>query len=380
MLNQVRVIEIGQAFSAPFAAEILGFLGAEVIKIERPGGDDTRGWGEHYKDGSSITFHMVNRNKKSVVLDLKDSQDKARLDELIGTADVFVHNLRPGSAENLGLGSETLCKRFPRLIYAELGAFGHVGPKRHEAGYEMLMQAFSGIMSITGETDGIPVRSGPSICDFGSGMWLALGVVAALNQRFQTGKGCVVNTSIYETALNWLLVASGDYLAYGRSPVRGGNGHPAIVPYGLFQTKDGALILGAGNDRLFAKLLKVFNREDLLDNPRFQTNAVRVRNRKLVEGEIAAIFVNETTQHWISALTEADVPCSALQTVPEALEHPQTKALKILQATHDHPELRFIGMPLSFNGERPELRTTAPSAGEDTEEVLGLLGMNASAS
>ncbi len=374
MLDNIRVIEIGQAFSAPFAAQILGFLGAEVIKIERPGGDDTRDWGERLADGSSMIFHSVNRNKKSVVLDLKNPDDKARLEELIGTADVFVHNLRPGSAEKLGLGGESLLEKFPRLIYAELGAFGHLGPMRHEAGYEMLMQAFSGIMSITGEADGIPVRCGPSICDFGSGMWLALGMVAALNRRLQTGEGCIVSSSIYETALNWISVASGDYLGHAKEPERVGNGHPALCPYGLFQTKDSALILGAGNDRLFEKLVKVLNREDLMDDPRFQTNGARIKNRKVVEGEIAAILLRDATQHWVSVITEAGVPCSPLNTIPEALEHPQTKALKILQAADNSPELQFIGLPLSFNGERPKLRNAGPNIGEDTEAVLGSAG------
>jgi formyl-CoA transferase len=241
----------------------------------------------------------------------------------------------------------------------------------HEPGYEMLMQAFSGIMSITGETDGDPVRCGPSVCDFGSGMWLALGVVAALNRRLQTGEGCIVNTSVYEAALNWILVASGDYLGHGKEPVRVGNGHPAICPYGLYRTKDGALILGVGNDRLFAKLVKVLNRENLLDDPRFRTNTARISHREVVEEEIAGVFSQNTTRHWISVLTGAGVPCSPLHTVPEALEHPQTKALKILETAEDAPELRFIGLPLSFNGVRPGLNEAAPNVGEDTDAVLG---------
>ncbi|MGO1118851.1 CaiB/BaiF CoA transferase family protein [Rhodovibrionaceae bacterium A322] len=370
MLTGLRVIEIGQAFSAPFGAEILGFLGAEVIKIERPGGDDTRSWGQEFKDGASITFHVVNRNKKSVVLDLKDPRDKAALEELIGSADAFIHNMRPGAAERLGLGSETLRSKFPRLIYAEIGAFGHKGPMKSEAGYEILMQAFSGIMSITGDPDGMPVRSGPSICDFGSGMWLALGVLAALNQRQQTGQGCVINTSIFETGLNWALVASGGYLAQGQPPQRIGNGHPDLVPYGLFPSKDGALIIGAGNNRLFEKLIKVLGCESMMDDPRFQTNSTRIKHRQEVQEIISAALHKDTTDNWLIRLKEAGVPCSPVQSVPQALDHPQTQALDILQSTADSPDLRFIGLPLSFDGKRPDLRSTIPAAGASNDEIL----------
>lgn len=371
MLNGIRVVEIGQALSAPFASETLGFLGAEVIKVERPSGDDTREWGEPYRDGSSVIFHMVNRNKKSVVLDLAQSGDREKLLAVIGSADVFLHNLRPGSAERMGLGAEALRRQFPKLIYGELGAFGNRGPLRDGAGYEMLMQAFSGIMSITGEPEGVPVRAGPSICDFGSGLWLALGVLAALLKRQQTDAGCTVSTSIYETGLFWSLLPSADYVGHGRQPGRVGNGHPAITPYGLFETGDGSLILGAGNDRLFARLARALDREELAADPRFKENRSRLKHRRVIEGLVAEILLGNTTEHWMSVLSAAGVPCSPVQSVPEAIEHPQTKALGILQQSEGAPDLRIVGLPLSFDGERPALRTSAPKLGADNETVLG---------
>ena len=371
MLNGVRVVEIGQALSAPFASETLGFLGAEVIKVERPSGDDTRVWGEQYRNGSSVIFHMVNKNKKSVVLDLTQFADKKRLLAVISSADVFLHNMRPGSAEKMGLGAEALRQKFPKLIYGELGAFGNKGPLRNEAGYEMLMQAFSGIMSITGEPNGLPVRAGPSICDLGAGMWLALGILAALLKRQQTGKGCTISTSIFETALFWSLLPSADYVGHGRLPERAGNGHPAITPYGLFETSDGSLILGAGNDRLFAKLAKALDREDLAADPRFKENQSRLKHRRVIEGLVAEKLLGDTTDHWVSVLATAGVPCSPLQTVPEAIEHPQTTALGILQQSEGAPDLRIIGLPISFDGERPALRTSAPALGADNKAVLG---------
>lgn len=367
MLNGIRVIEIGQAFSAPFGAEILGFLGAEVIKIERPGGDDTRGWGQPFKGDSSMTFCIVNRNKKSVVLDLKQDADREKLDSLIATSDVFLHNLRAGAAEKLGFGAEQMMKKYPALIYAELGAFGNVGPLKEAPGYEMLMQAFSGIMSITGEVDGSPVRAGPSICDFGSGMWLAIGVLTALIERQKTGKGTVVSTSLYEAALNWLLVASGEYFAHGQVPGRVGNGHPDIAPYGLYYTQDGSVILGAGNDRLFGKLAGVLGRNDLLDDERFTTNAARLRNRTALDAEIIDMFKAQTSAYWLQTLKNAGVPCSPVQTVSEALEHPQTAALGIIQHSEDSPDVGYIGLPINFNGERPKLRASAPDLGRDTD-------------
>ncbi len=371
MLKGIRVIEIGQAFSGPFGAEILAFLGADVIKIERPSGDDSRYWGEPVKDGAAYNYHAVNRNKKSVVLDFTKKEDMDALFGLITGADVLLHNLRPGTAEKLGIGGAEMTRRFPHLVYAELGAFGHLGPLRTEPGYEMLTQAFSGIMSITGEIDGPPVRAAPSICDFGAGMWLAIGVLAALHKRDREGVGCIVNTSIFETAMVWIAVAAGDYLCYGREPPRAGNQHPAVAPYGLFQTADGSIILGSANDRLFKRLAKALGREDFLQEPNYANNVLRVKYRKILEGQIAEIFLHHPSSHWMTLLTEAGVPCAQVQSVSEAIDHPQTIELGIIQTAADDPGFKTVGLPLSFDRRRPDIRRSAPPLGADTKAVLG---------
>jgi len=371
ILNGIRVIEIGQAFSGPFASEILANLGADVIKVERPdGGDETRHWGPPFWGEDAAVFHCINRNKRSVALDLKDADGIARCRELIGTADVLIHNLRPGALVKLGLGADTLTRDFPRLICAEISAFGHTGPLRMLPGYEILSQAFGGVMSITGESDRNPVRCGPSVCDFGSGMWLALGVLVALFHREQTGKGGLVQTSLLETALVWTAVSASSFLASGDDPVRMGAGHHLIAPYGYFETKTGPLMVACANDALFAKLVAAIDRPDLTEDERFRDNPSRVENKRLIEGMVADVLKEESQEHWFKFLNQAGVPCSPVNTIPEALSHEQTEALGMVLNDPENPDVKSVGFPISYNGRRPALRTGAPRLGADTESIL----------
>jgi len=371
ILEGIRVVELGQAFAGPFAAEILANLGAEVVKVERPnGGDETRRWGPPFWGEDAAVFHSINRNKRSVALDLKDAEDHALCDQLIGSADVLVHNFRPGALDRLGFGAEALANRHPRLIYAEISAFGHTGPLRNQPGYEILSQAFGGVMSITGEAERAPVRCGPSICDFGAAMWLAVGVLASLVRRSRTGRGGLVQTSLFETALSWTTVSASSYLASGNEPGRMGTSHHLVAPYGYFRSKTEPLMIACGSDALFVKLTKVLGCPELAEDPRFRDTSSRVKNKSLLE-----TLVNDRTQeqecdHWFSRLTEAGVPCSPVNTIPDALDHDQTEALGMLMTDPDDSEVKSLGFPVVFDGERPGLRRGAPKLGADTDEIV----------
>ena len=272
-LAGIKVIEVGQNIAGPYASEILASLGAEVIKIERPGtGDDARGWGPPFWRGTATTFQAMNHGKKSIALDLKQAGHVALLKQLAGEADVFVQNMRPGSLEALGLGPEVLRALNPRLVYCSLWAFGHKGPRRLAPGYEPMVQAFSGIFSINGPETAPPARVGMQVLDLGTGLWAALGCLAALLRRGTTGRGCVVDASLFETALGWLQVMMAGFHATGRQPARHRSGNPNVVVFQALQTADGEVVVAAANDRLFAKLARVAGREDWARDARFATN------------------------------------------------------------------------------------------------------------
>ena len=336
MLNDIKVVEIGQAFAGPFSTQILAHLGAQVVKVEHPGrGDEARRFGPPFWGEDAAVFHAINGNKTSVALDLKAPADLAACKALIAEADVLIHNLRPGALSRLGLGSGDLARDHPRLIYGEISAFGHVGPMKDQPGYEILAQAFGGVMSITGEADRDPVRCGPSLCDFGSGMWLAIGVLAALHRRAATGKGGLVQTSLFETALTWTTVQTASYLASGDEPVRTGASHALIAPYGFFATRTGPIMIACASDRVFERLAPALGRPDWPSDPRFADNPARVAHKPLIEGLVAEILAAEDQDHWFDILNAAGVPCSPVNTVPQALAHPQAEALGILQTDPD---------------------------------------------
>src|SRR3990172_1844137 len=281
-LQGITVVEIAQNLAGPIAAEILANLGAEVIKVERPEGDDARRWGPPFWKGVSPGFLAVNANKRSITLDLKEPADVEWLAGFIGRADVLVQNLRPGSLEGLGLGAETLRARYPRLVYCSVWAFGSTGPLRLKPGYEPMVQAFSGLMMMNGDEGGPPTRIGTSILDYGTGMWTALGALAGLVQRQHTGRGCVVDTSLLETGLAWLTGHFATYRVSGEVPPRHRTGSNRIVPFQGFETRTGPLIVAAGNDRLFAQLAQELGRPEWAGDPRFQTNAAPCANNNLL--------------------------------------------------------------------------------------------------
>ena len=367
MLAGLKVVEMGQNLAGPYGAQILADLGAEVIKVERPSGDDARGWGTRVTNDTTTMFMTMNRNKKSITIDMKTSEGRSQMQSLMMGADIFLHNMRPGSLANLGLDSTSVRNKFPSVIYCDIGAFGHLGPLKDQPGYEPLMQAYGGLVSINGHPDGPVARIAVSLIDIGTGMWTAIGALAALHNRHKTGKGCTINTSLYETALAWGNYHMAEYHMTGEVPVRQASGHPAVVPYQAFDGADGRFMILAGNDRLFEKLAHVLGKPEWVDDTRYKINQNRVKNRdKLIES-VQAIVCKEPRKSWVEKLQAAGVPSAPIQTIPEVLETPQTKALDILE---DVPgtTLKLVGMPVSFNGKRPIMRTVPPRLGSSNQD------------
>jgi crotonobetainyl-CoA:carnitine CoA-transferase CaiB-like acyl-CoA transferase len=374
-LEGIKVVELGSSVAAPYAGLVLAELGAEVIKVEKPGkGDDARGWGPPFHDGVGTIFRSLNRNKRSVVVDLADQAQRERLRRLIvEEADVLIQNMRPGQAEKLNFGAESLLADNSRLIHATIAAFGQVGPLSGRPGYDPLMQAFGGLMSVTGEEGRPPIRIGTSLIDMGSGMWVVIGVLAALLRRSITGKGGVVGASLYETALGWMLYHVTAYAATGEEPKPQGSGSPYIAPYGAFRTKDGTLIVTAGNNSLFQKLAAVLGHPQWADDLRFHTNGDRVRNRALLEDLMNESLSLKSTKQWIADLEAAGVPCAPIQTVGQVVTHEQTQALDILRRSADG-QLTFVGLPLTFEGGRPDRNEAVPDLGADNDVVFERAG------
>lgn len=369
-LTGIKVVEIAQNLAGPMAAEILAHLGADVVKIERPDGDDARRWGPPFWKGVSPAFLAVNANKRSITLDLKDARAVAWLTEFMGGVDVLVQNLRPGALEELGLGPEVLVARYPRLIYCSLWAFGRTGPRRLKSGYEPMVQAFSGLMMMNGDEGGPPTRIGTSVLDYGSGMWTAIGALAGLVQRERTGRGCVVDASLFETGLAWLKGHFASFRVSGEVPERHRTGSHRVVPFQAFDTKTGPIIITVGSDRLFARLAGALGRPEWITDPRFATNAARVVSRAELIPEIERILLTRTKGEWIDLLEAAGVPCAPINTLPEAVTEPQAEAIGMIQRVPGD-EYELVALPLSFDGVRPGIRRAPPRPGEHTGELMG---------
>jgi len=333
-------------------------------------GDDARKWGPPFWEGAAASFQPLNRNKQSAVCELRDPQQLAALKRLIRErADIVLQNLRPGQVGQLGLDGATLVAEKPGLIYCNLGAFGAVGPFKDRPGYDPLMQAFSGIMSTTGEPGRPPVRVGPSIVDLGTGMWAVIGVLTLLHQRRDTGKGGVVDVSLFETATSWVSLLVANYLASGEQPPKQGSGAIGIVPYRAYATRDGDLVVAAGSDGLFRRLAQVLGHPEWSDDPRFASNPQRVEHQAILYALIEEVMSGRSNGEWIALLEPAGIPCAPVQNIAQMLAHEQTKALGLLQ---DVPgsAMKLIGLPLSFDGVRPAIRSRPPRLGEHTDEII----------
>ena len=359
-LSGITVIEVAQNLAGPYCAEILATLGADVLKIERPGGDDARGWGPPFVGGAATAFQTVNRNKRSVTLDLRQPGDADRLRTLLATADVLVQNLRPGALDALGFDAATLRAANPRLVYCSLWAFGATGPMRMEGGYEPMVQAFAGLFGLNGTADGPPSRVGVQVLDLGSGLWAALGCVAALMRRVTTNEGATVDASLLETALGWMSVPFAAFAATGVPPPRSRTGNPKIVVFEALPTADRELVVAAANDRLFAKLAEVLGRPDWATDPRYADNAGRVAHKDAIITAIGAITRTQPSAHWAGLFRAAGVPFAPINELSDLLTDPQVAALGMLSRIPGL-DIPTIGLPLSFDGVRPAMRSAAPA-------------------
>ncbi|MEU7814321.1 CoA transferase [Pseudonocardia sp. NPDC049154] len=372
-LGGIRVLDVTTSVAGPFAALILGDLGADVLKVERRGsGDDTRRWGPPFWAGESPHFTALNRNKRSVALNLKDPADAETFGKLVDTADVLVQNLRPGALARNGFGPEEALRRNPRLIYCEMTGYGSGGPLADLPAYDPLMQAFSGLMAITGEDGGPPARIPVSILDQGTGMWAAIAVLDALRERDRTGSGTHLEVSLLGTALMWQPAQLGNYFANGTVPGRLGSGTIGIYPYAAFPTADGWVVISAGNQSLWLALCELLARPDLVTDPRFAENPDRVAHRDELFAELSKSLAERGTAAWVEALQAVGVPCAPIQTLDQVVAHEQVRGMGAIGAVaHPRiPDFRTVRLPLRNGGEYPALRRPAPLLDEHAPEWL----------
>ena len=381
-LADVLVADLTQNVAGPFCAQILGDMGAEVVKIERTGrGDDARAWAPPYWGEESATFMAVNRNKRSLAVDLKAPEGRAVVERLLARADVFVQSLRAGAVEELGLGWEHAREINPRLVYCSVTAFGTEGPLRDRPGYDPLMQAYGGIMSITGHPGAAPARVPVSLVDMGTGMWAVTAILGALRERDRTGHGAHVTTALFDTALAWTAFQANQYLGTGEVPQPQGSGTAMICPYEAFPARDAWVMIAAGSDALFVKACEALGVAGLAADPRFRDNPARVEHRKALVEALSAVTGPLDSADVLARLQRAGVPCAPINTLDRILAEPQTEASGMLVSVK-HPRLpdyKALGLPIRWNGERPGVTRVPPLLGEHTAEVLAELGYDAAA-
>ncbi|MFP4643698.1 MAG: CaiB/BaiF CoA transferase family protein [Spirochaetales bacterium] len=385
ILDGIRVLDLTQALAGPHCTQLLGDFGAEIVKIERPGtGDQSRGWGPPFKNGESTYFMGTNRNKKSLTLNLKQKEAREVLNRLIDGADVLIHNVpsERGRA-SLGIDADTVTSRNPRIVWTSISGFGLTGPEAEKPGYDVIAQAMSGTMALTGEAGSPPMRFPTPMADISTGMYATIAILAALYERKQSGKGQILDLALLDCQTTWLANVASAYLETGTPPAKRGNAHPNIAPYQPFQAADGWFILAAGTETHWQRLVNIVQEshpdagESLAgDEKRFERNADRVANREELERRLNEYFSRETVSVWIERLEGAGIPCGPILRPEETLEHPHIEARGMIQ-TMEHSvagTVRSIGNPMQFSRTPPAVEQAAPALGEQTEEILASAG------
>jgi len=374
LLTGIKVVEVGQALAGPLAGMIMADMGADVIKIEKPdGGDDARGWGPPFVDDTSVTFRAYNRNKRSVTLDIKDPADVEKLKDLARGADIMIQNLRPGIVDELGIGPDVMTAVNARLIYCSIWAFGFQGPMRLDPGFDPLVQAYGAVMTMTGRNDDPPTFCAPAINDKATGMWCVIGALGALEQRRRTGRGCVIDTSLFESAVGWVEGALNNHAFDGRMPERTGGASAVLVPYQTFETATKPICIAAGNDRLFVKFAQAAGHPEWSSDPRFDRGPKRAANRDLLVPIIQDVLLTASREEWVERLGKVGVPCAAVNDIADLAATEQLAAVD-LRRTLPRSGLDVIGLPISFDKRRPVPYRDAPTLGEHNAEVFGASG------
>ena len=377
ILAGMRVLDLTQNVAGPFCSQLLGDFGAEVIKVERPGGgDDSRSWRSPEPGSLSPHFIALNRNKRSICIDIGSDAGSAVVGRMTSTCQVFVHSMKPGSAEARGLGYEDLAKSNPGLVYCAISAYGEEGPLASLPGYDPVMQAFSGLMSLCGQAGDEPSRVPVSIVDVGTGMWAAIGILAACLERARTGQGMRVQTSLLETSLSWMNALIVAHALSGKAPQRMGTALANAAPYELFRTSDGYAMVAAPNDRLFTLVCRALGCEALAGDPRFATNALRLANRADLHRLMEETTSSQSVAKLVAALRELGVPCGEMNGFEQGLSHPQVRAVGMTGPWHEETGLpALVETPLRMNGQRSQARSAPPELGQDTQAVLREAGL-----
>lgn len=384
-LSGLRVVDLSRVLAGPVCTQILGDLGAEIIKIERPGqGDDTRKWGPPFvkdADGNdtaeSAYYLSANRNKRSVAVDITQAAGQAIIHRLLENADVLIENFKTGGLEKYGLGYEQLKDKYPRLVYCSITGFGQTGPLASEPGYDFLAQAMGGLMAITGAPDGEPMKAGVALSDVMTGLYAAIGILAALQSRHATGKGQMVDLALLDCTIASLTNIAQYYLTSGNLAPRLGNAHSTIVPYQAFKAKDGHVIVAVGNDTQFARMAKYIGHDDWATDPRFATNTARVKNRAVLVPLIEKSLAKKTVADWVTGFQGVDVPVAPVNDMAQAFTMEQTQARDMqIEMQHEHGPVKLAGSPLKLSGTPVTYRHAPPACGRDSVSVLKELGFS----
>ncbi len=374
MLAGIRVLDMSRVLAGPYCSMMLGDLGADVLKVERPGlGDETRQWGPPFAaPGESAYFLCVNRNKRSITINLKKPEGIEIIKALARKSDVFLENFTPGTVEDLGIGYEDLRAVNPAIIFCSITGFGPDGPYRNRAGYDLVVSALGGLIGITGEQDRPPVKVGVAITDVATGLAAQAAICAALYNRERTGQGQRIDLSLLETQVSALANMASSYLISGKVPQRWGTAHETIVPYQGFETKDKYVIIGVGNDALWTRFCRILGRPELAEDPRFKTNPLRVKNRAECIGIIAPILKTRARDEWVQLLNSESIPCAPINEMDEVFKDPQVLYRKMLVEV-DHPKagkIKLAGVPVKYSDAEAAVRLPPPSLGQHTEEIL----------